>query len=302
MSEFAVEDVFPPVAIGETPRAMPAGIHFAPFVVALIETIEYRMEGAFPVYKQRVAAPHSELGQVQKLVEVYLRRHFSTLAEHSVKVRQLLLSNMNIGLYEGMKALAVQGGELYRKHTYAAPAPVTGNSMVTPTLRKLGALAEEGYESSLAEHSAHLKPNAVGASGGARTAVQQQQQAVASAAVAAATPTAAGVTAADAIGSGRRGRSKRGRTPCAFAGTTCPLAGAAGEEGMAATTDSTGSAVRQGRPRGGQGRERRGHQEHSPNSLHDDANGVAGGKKNLPAAGLELSADPARSTPLHRSC
>ena len=165
MSEFAVEDVFPPVAIGETPRAMPAGIHFAPFVVALIETIEYRMEGAFPVYKQRVAAPRSELGQVQKLVEVYLRRHFSTLAEHSVKVRQLLLSNMNIGLYEGMKALAVQGGELYRKHTYAAPAPVTGNFMVTPTLRKLGALAEEGYESSLAEHSAHLKPNAVGASG-----------------------------------------------------------------------------------------------------------------------------------------
>ena len=59
----------------------------------------------------------SELEKVQKLVEVYLRRHFNTLAERSVKVRQLLLSNMNVGLHEGVKALAGQGGELYRKHT-----------------------------------------------------------------------------------------------------------------------------------------------------------------------------------------
>ena len=49
-----------------------------------------------------------------------------------------------------------------------------------------------------------------------------------------------------------------GRTPCALAGTTCELAGAAGEGEMAAITDSTGSAVKQGRPRGGQGREKRG--------------------------------------------
>ena len=59
-----------------------------------------------------------------------LRRHFNTLAEHSVKVRQLLL---NTGRHEGMKALAVQGGELYRKHTYAAPASGTWNPMVTYT-------------------------------------------------------------------------------------------------------------------------------------------------------------------------
>ena len=89
----------------------------------------------------------SELKKVQKLVEVYLRRHFNTVAERSVKVRQLLLSNMNIGLHEGVKALAVQGGELY-KHTNAAPAPGTGNSMFTPTIIKLRALAEEDDESS----------------------------------------------------------------------------------------------------------------------------------------------------------
>ena len=78
---------------------MPAEIHFATFVAALMETLEYGMEGAPPVYKQRVATLSSELEQVQKLAEVYLRRHFHTLVEHSVKVRQLLLSNMNIGLH-----------------------------------------------------------------------------------------------------------------------------------------------------------------------------------------------------------
>ena len=83
--------------------------------------------------RQRVATLRSELEQVQRLVEVYMRRHSNTLAGHAVKVPQLLLSKMNIGLHEDMKALAVQGGELYRKHTYAAPPPGTGNSMVTPT-------------------------------------------------------------------------------------------------------------------------------------------------------------------------
>ena len=62
---------------------------------------------------------------------------------------------MNIGLHEGMKALVGQGGKLYRKHTYAAPAPRTGNSMVTPAFKTLKALAEKGDESSLTERSAH---------------------------------------------------------------------------------------------------------------------------------------------------
>ena len=109
-SEFAVEDYFHPVAI-EAPRAMPAGIHLATFVAALMETLEYGVEGAPPVCKQRVATLRSELEQVQKLVDVYLRRYFHTLAGHSMKVRQLLLSNMNICLHEGMKAVAVQGCE-----------------------------------------------------------------------------------------------------------------------------------------------------------------------------------------------
>ena len=91
---------------------MPAEIHFATLVAALMETLEYEMEGAPSVCKQRVVTLRSELEQVQKLVEVCLRRHVNTLAEHSVKVRQLLRSNINISLHEGLKALAVQGGEL----------------------------------------------------------------------------------------------------------------------------------------------------------------------------------------------
>lgn len=72
-----------------------------------MKTLEYGMEGAPAVCKQKFATLRSELEQAQKLVEVYIR-HFNTLAEHSAKFRQLLLSNMNIGLHEGMKALAVQ--------------------------------------------------------------------------------------------------------------------------------------------------------------------------------------------------
>ena len=78
MSEFGVEDFFTPVAIGETPRAMPAEIHCATFVASLMETLEYGMEGAPPVCKQRVAPLRSKLEQVQKLFEVYLRRHFNS--------------------------------------------------------------------------------------------------------------------------------------------------------------------------------------------------------------------------------
>ena len=79
------------------------------FVAALMEILEYGMEVAPPQCKHRVATLRSELEQVQKLVEVYLRRRFNTLAEHSVNVRRLLLSNMNIGLHEGMEALCGAG-------------------------------------------------------------------------------------------------------------------------------------------------------------------------------------------------
>ena len=49
---------------------MPAEIHFATIVAALMKTIEYGVQSAPPVCKQRVATLRSELGQVQKLVEV----------------------------------------------------------------------------------------------------------------------------------------------------------------------------------------------------------------------------------------
>ena len=99
------------------------------FVAPLMQTIGYDIEGDPPVCKQRDVTLRSELEQVKNLVEVYLRRHFITRAEHSVKVRHLLLlSKMNIDLHEGMNTLVGQGGELYRKHTYTAPAPGTGRS------------------------------------------------------------------------------------------------------------------------------------------------------------------------------
>ena len=72
ISEFAVEGFFPPEAIRETPRAMPAEIHLVSFVATLMETVKYRMKVAMPVCKQRVATLRSELEQVHKLVEVYV--------------------------------------------------------------------------------------------------------------------------------------------------------------------------------------------------------------------------------------
>ena len=62
------------------------------FVSPLMKALEYGMEGAPPVRKQGVDTLRSELEQVgAEMVEVYLRRHFNTPAEHSVKGRQLLL-------------------------------------------------------------------------------------------------------------------------------------------------------------------------------------------------------------------
>ena len=43
---------------------MPAEIYFVTFVAALMETLEYGMEGASPVCKQRIATLRSELEQV----------------------------------------------------------------------------------------------------------------------------------------------------------------------------------------------------------------------------------------------
>ena len=51
LSEFAVDDFFPPVPPVETPMAMPADVHFATFVAAFTETLEYGIEGAQAVCK-----------------------------------------------------------------------------------------------------------------------------------------------------------------------------------------------------------------------------------------------------------
>ena len=69
---------------------MPAEIHFATFGAALMEALEY---GLRPHASRGLLRVRSELDQAQSLVEVYLRRLFNTLAEHSVNFRQLLLSN-----------------------------------------------------------------------------------------------------------------------------------------------------------------------------------------------------------------
>ena len=96
---------------------------------------------------------------------IALRRYFNTLAEHSVKVRQLLLSNMDVFLHEGIKALAVHGGKMYMKYTYAASAPGTGNSMIASILKPLRSLVEEGGKSSHLDRSAHWGPNTARTSG-----------------------------------------------------------------------------------------------------------------------------------------
>lgn len=54
-----------------------------------------------------------------------------------MEIRQLLLlANMNIGLHKDMKAFAVQGRELYRKHTYVAPGSGTRNFVMIPIFKE----------------------------------------------------------------------------------------------------------------------------------------------------------------------
>ena len=90
LPEFTVEDFFPPVPAGETPAAIPADVHLATFVAAFMEILEYGMEGAQVVCENRVSYVRRELEAVKNPVEFYLRRHFSNLTPHSVKVREML--------------------------------------------------------------------------------------------------------------------------------------------------------------------------------------------------------------------
>ena len=114
LSEFAVGEFFPPVPAEEAPVAMLAEVHFATFVAAFMATLEFSMEGAQAVCTNKVCALRTELEELQRTVEVYSRRHFSTLLEHSAKVRKLLLTAMSSGLKDAMTTLATQGGALHR--------------------------------------------------------------------------------------------------------------------------------------------------------------------------------------------
>ena len=110
------------------------------------------MERAQAVCKNRVRALREELEQVQKTVEVYLRRHYTTtVLNYKDKVREVLLTAMNGGLKAGMIDLAKQGGVLHRKYQYAPPRSGTGISMPTLEVTRLRELVEEGAGSSPTE-------------------------------------------------------------------------------------------------------------------------------------------------------
>ena len=103
------------------------------------------------VCKNRVSNLRGQLEAAQKSLEVYLRRHFSNLTPHSVKVRELLFKAMNGGLKDVMTAFATQAGVLFRKHPYAAPPSGTGVPMTTPSFTRLRELVDEGAGTSLVE-------------------------------------------------------------------------------------------------------------------------------------------------------
>ena len=136
---------------------MPAQVHFTTFVAAFLATLEYGMEGTQAVCKNRVRTLREELDQLQKTVEVYLRRHYTTLLSHKDKVRQVLLTAMNGGLKAGMIDLAKLGGVLHRHYQYAAPPSGTGIPMPTLDLTRVRELVEEGAGSSLTERQTFWK-------------------------------------------------------------------------------------------------------------------------------------------------
>ena len=75
LSEFAVENFYPPLPAEQEPVGMPAEVHFATFLAAFITTLDYGMDAAQAVWKNRVRTVREEREQMNKTVEVYLRRH-----------------------------------------------------------------------------------------------------------------------------------------------------------------------------------------------------------------------------------
>ena len=91
----------------------------------------------------------TELEELQRMVNVYLPRHFSSLVAQSVKACEPILIASNSGLMDGMTALATQGGVLHRNHPFAEPAASTGLPMTTMGFMRLRELVEEGAGTSL---------------------------------------------------------------------------------------------------------------------------------------------------------
>ena len=61
-------------------------------------SLEYGMDEAQTVRKNRVRTLWEELEQAQKTVEVYLRRHHKTLLDHKDTIRDVLMTALNGGL------------------------------------------------------------------------------------------------------------------------------------------------------------------------------------------------------------
>ena len=107
-------------------------VHLVTFVAAFFATLEYGLERAQAVCKNRVRALREELEQVQKTVEVYLRRHYTTtVLNYKDKVREVLLTAMNGGLKAGMIDLASRGASCTGSTNTRPPGP----AQVSPCLR-----------------------------------------------------------------------------------------------------------------------------------------------------------------------
>ena len=148
LSEFAVETCYSPLPAGQVPVGMPAEGLFATFVAAFRATLEYNMKGAQAVSKNRVLTLREEMEQLQKAVEVYLRRHYKPRLKYKGKAREVLFTATN---GSGMIDLAKQGGVPHRAYQNAPPRSGTGIPMPTLAFTRLRELVEECAGSSPAE-------------------------------------------------------------------------------------------------------------------------------------------------------
>ena len=142
LPECVLEYFHPPLPAEQVPVGMPAELQFATFVAAFLATLEYGMEGAQLVCKNRVGILREELERLQKTVGVYLWHHFKTLMELKGKVCEVLLTAINGGLKARVIDLARKGGVFRQKYQYAPPPSGTGIPMTTLAFTRLSELVE----------------------------------------------------------------------------------------------------------------------------------------------------------------